>query len=99
MGNIHHIGLKVAANVNVAKQRRLPFKNKVFKNPRNPLAIQHDLSPLVNATKRTTPIPVGCTSREGLGAGDVPGLPCQVAEGAQGTEAVGGPGKHLPYLV
>lgn len=80
-------------------RERLAFKNKLFKNPRNPLAIQNDPSPLANATKRTTPILVGSISRAGLRAGDVPGLPCQVAEGAQGTEAVGGPGEHLPYLV
>lgn len=75
------------------------LKNKLFKNPRNPLVIQNDPSPLANATKLTTPILVGRISSARLGAGYVLGLPCQVAEEAQGTEAVRGPSAHLPYLV
>lgn len=78
---------------------QLLFKNKLFKNPRNPLAIQNDPSPSANARKLTTPIPAGRISGARLGAGYVPGLLCQAAEDAPRAEAVRGPGEHLPYLV
>lgn len=76
---------------------RLPFKDKIFKKSSKSSCYPKRSLPAANATKR--PILAGRLPKAKLQAGYVRGLPCQVAEEAQGTKAARGLGEHLPYLV
>lgn len=98
MGCSHHTRLRVG-ECHVENRGRFLFKNKRFKNPRSPLAIQTDPLPFRERNTAKNSHPGGLDLKSEARGRYVPGLPCQVAEEAQGTEAVRGFNKHLPYLV